>query len=148
QADLQGVAEGLAREFPQTNAGRSVRLEPMHDTMIGSDLKVTSMLFLGVVGFVLLICWANVANLLMAGATTRTREPSVRAALGAGQGRIVRQLVTESVVLSVIGGALGIGVGWAILKAAPTLIPEGLLPGTVTVQFDVTVVAFCALADI
>jgi putative ABC transport system permease protein len=114
--------------------------------MIGSDLKVTSMLFLGVVGFVLLICCANVANLLLARATARTRELAVRAALGAGRQRIVRQLVTESVVLSAIGGALGIGVGWAILEAAPALIPEGLLPGTVTLQFDLRVVAFCALA--
>ncbi len=146
QSDLEAVAAGLARELPQTNAGRSVRLEPMHDTMIGSDLKVTSMLFLGVVGFVLLICCANVANLLLARATTRTRELAVRAALGAGRGRVVRQLMTESVVLSLIGGALGIGVGWAILETAPTLIPEGLLPGTVTLQFDLRVVAFCGLA--
>ena len=145
QSDLQAVAEGLSREFPQTNAGRSVRLEPLHDTMIGNDLKVTSMLFLGVVGFVLLICCANVANLLLARATARTRELAVRAALGAGRGRIVRQLVTESVVLSAIGGTLGIGVGWAILQAAPALIPEGMLPGTVTLQFDVRVVAFCAV---
>jgi putative ABC transport system permease protein len=146
QSDLHAVADGLAREFPQTNNGRSVRLEPMHDTMIGSDLKSTSMLFLGVVGFVLLICCANVANLLLARATARTRELAVRAALGAGRQRIVRQLITESVVLSVIGGALGVIVGWAILRAAPAMIPEGLLPATVTLQFDIRVVAFCALA--
>jgi putative ABC transport system permease protein len=146
QSDLKVVAEGLAREFPETNAGRGVRLEPMHDTMIGSDLKLTSMLFLGVVGFVLLICCANVANLLLARATARTRELALRAALGAGRRRIVRQLVTESVVLSLIGGALGMGVGWAILQAAPALIPEDLLPATVTLQFDVRVVAFCAFA--
>ncbi|HSC25651.1 MAG TPA: ABC transporter permease [Vicinamibacterales bacterium] len=146
QADLQAVAEGLAREFPETNAGRSLRLERMHDTMIGSDLKLTSMLFLGVVGFVLLICCANVANLLLARATGRTRELAVRAALGAGRRRILRQLVTESVVLSLIGGASGIGIGWAILKTAPTVIPDGLLPATVALQFDVRVVAFCGLA--
>ena len=148
QADLGAVAEGLAREFPEFNSGRSVRLEPMHDTMIGSDLKTTSMLFLGVVGFVLLICCANVANLLLTRATARSRELAVRSALGAARGRIIRQLLTESVVLSLIGGALGIGVGAAILQVAPTLIPDGLLPPTVTLSFDLRVLAFCAGATV
>jgi len=144
QSDLGAVADGLAKEFPAFNKGRSVRLEPMHDTMIGSDLKTTSMLFLGVVGFVLLICCANVANLLLARATARSRELAVRSALGAGRRRIIRQLLTESIVLSLIGGALGIGVGAVILRVAPMLIPEGLLPPTVTLSFDLRVVAFCA----
>ena len=146
QADLAAVAAGLATEFPDYNKGRTVRLEPMHDTMIGSDLKTTSVLFLGVVGFVLLICCANVANLLLARATARARELAMRSALGAGRHRIIRQLLTESVVLSIIGGALGIGVGAAILQVAPMLIPEGLLPATVTPTFDIRVIAFCAAA--
>jgi putative ABC transport system permease protein len=146
QSDLGAVAAGLATEFPDYNRGRTVTLEPMHDTMIGSDLKTTSMMFLGVVGFVLLICCANVANLLLARATARSRELAVRSALGAGRRRIIRQLLTESVVLSIIGGALGIGVGAAILQIAPVLIPEGLLPATVTPAFDIRVVSFCAIA--
>jgi len=146
QSDLSAVANGLAGEYPQTNTGRSVRLEPMHDTMIGGDLKTTSLLFLGVVGFVLLICCANVANLLLARATARARELAVRSALGAGRRRIIRQLLTESVVLSLIGGALGLGVGAAILQLAPALIPEGMLPATVTLAFDLRVVSFCLAA--
>jgi putative ABC transport system permease protein len=143
-SDLSAVAGGLAREFPQTNAGRGVVMETLHHTLIGGDLRRTSMLFLGVVGFVLLICCGNVANLLLARATVRGRELAVRAALGAGRRRVIRQLLTESLVLSLLGGALGLGLGSLILQAAPTLIPEGLLPSAVTLAFDLRLVTFCA----
>ena len=146
QSDLSAVADGLAREFPETNKGRSVGLEPLRDELIGRDLRLTSLLFLGVVGFVLLLCCANVANLLMARASVRARELATRAALGAGRQRIVRQLITESLVLSAIGGALAIAVGAAILAVAPSLVPEGVLPAAVTLSFDLRVVGFCAAA--
>ena len=145
-ADLAVVAEGLAREFPATNKGRGVTLEPLHDALTGNDLRYTSMLFIAVVGFVLLICCANVANLLLARATVRTRELAIRSALGAARWRVIRQLLTESIVLAALGGVLGLAVGAAILEAAPSLIPPGLLPATVTLDFDLRVVAFCAVA--
>jgi putative ABC transport system permease protein len=144
ESDLAAVAASLAAEFPKTNQGRGVALERLHDSMIGSDLRLTSMLFLGVVGFVLLICCANVASLLLARATVRARELAVRSVLGAGRRRIIRQLLTESLVLSLIGGVMGTIVGAAILDVAPSVIPQGLLPPTVTLTFDLRVVAFCA----
>ena len=147
-SDLGAIASALAREFPQTNQGRSVTIEPMHDAVIGSDLRFTSMLFLGVVGFVLLMCCANVANLLLARATVRTRELAIRSALGAGRRRVIRQLLTESLVLSTIGGVLGAVVGAAIVSAAPGLIPPGVLPGAVVLTFDSRVVAFCAVTAV
>ena len=111
---------------------------------MGPELRLTSVLLLGVVGFVLLMCCANVANLLMSRTTARARELALRSALGAGRRRIAVQLLTESLVLAAFGGLLGVVVGAAILNVAPSLLPPGLLPGTVTLTFDVRVAMFCA----
>jgi putative ABC transport system permease protein len=100
------------------------------------------------VGFVLLMCCANVANLLLARTTARARELALRAALGATRRRVVAQLLTESLVLAVLGGLLGVGIGAAILQVAPSLVPPGLLPNAVALTFDGRVVTFCALTSI
>jgi putative ABC transport system permease protein len=142
-ADMRSVAERLSREYPATNEGRGVLLEPLHDAMIGSDLRRTALLFLGVVGLVLLICCANVANLLLARATVRSRELAIRAALGANRWRVVRQMLTESLLLAVLGCSLGLILGAVILHVAPALIPDGLLPGGVSLVFDLRLVGFC-----
>jgi len=142
EVELGMIAERLAREYPEANKGAGVIVEPVRTGIVGSDLQTTSVFLLGVVGIVLLLCCANVANLLLARATARAREIAVRSALGAERGRIIGQLLTESLVLAVVGGTLGIGVGAAILAAAPGLIPPGLLPPAVAPAFDVRVVMF------
>jgi putative ABC transport system permease protein len=146
QADLSMIAGQLAREYPGTNKDWDVALEPLRTGIMGAELQLTSILLLGVVGFVLCMCCANVANLLLARASVRARELAVRSALGAGRARIVGQLVTESLTLAALGGLLGVGVGAAILDLAPALIPPGLLPAAATLTFDRRVVAFCAAA--
>ena len=142
QVELGIIADRLAREHPDANKGAGVIVEPIRGGIVGRELQATSAFLLGVVGFVLLLCCANVANLLLARATARAREIAVRSALGAERGRIIRQLLTESLVLAALGGTLGIGVGAAILRAAPALIPPGLLPAAITLAFDVRVVMF------
>jgi putative ABC transport system permease protein len=145
QRDMTVIGNRNAALFPDTNKGHDPTLQPMREALIGSETRLTSILLLGVVGFVLLMCCANVANLLMARTAARARELAVRAALGATRRRIIAQLLTESLVLSMLGGILSLAVGWAILHAAPTLVPPGLLPGTVALSFDERVIAFCAV---
>jgi len=146
RTDLTAIADDLAREYPATNKGRSVRLDSLRDWVIRSEVRLTSALLLGVVGFVLLMCCANIANLLLARTTARARELAVRSALGAGRRRIVAQVLTESVVLAAIGGLMGLAVGAVILRLAPAAIPQGLLPAAIPLAFDGRVVAFCAMS--
>jgi putative ABC transport system permease protein len=118
----------------------------MHDVVIGRELRQTSILFLGVVGFVLIICCANVANLLLTRATIRRRELALRSALGASRSRVIRQLLTESLLISAIGGVCGMALGGAILTVAPAFIPPDLLTNAVTLSFDTRVLAFALVA--
>ena len=144
QNDMSTVAAALREEYPDVNRDRGATVEPMADVLVGPEVRRNARLFLGVVGFVLLMCCANVANLVLARMSGRARELAVRSALGAGRARLVAQIMTESLVLALLGCVTGMMVGYAILQAAPSLLPPGLLPPSVALVFDRRVVAFCA----
>ncbi|HKW47567.1 MAG TPA: ABC transporter permease, partial [Gemmatimonadaceae bacterium] len=143
QADLDVVTARIAASLPATNAGIGANVTSLSDQIVG-PVRTPMLVVLGAVGIVLLIACANVANLQLARAASRRRELSVRTALGAGRPRLVRQLLTESLVLSIAGGALGITLAkWGVITLAAELASSVPLQGDITLDARVL---FFALA--
>jgi putative ABC transport system permease protein len=126
QRDLDAITARLAQLYPATNVGTGASVQPLREEIVG-DARTPLLLVLGAVATVLLIACANVANLQLARGTARRRELSVRAALGAARRRLVRQLLTESLVLSVIGGVAGLGIAYLGARWFARVVPD-LLP--------------------
>jgi predicted permease len=124
-AQMKLAAGQFHRAWPEANPQESFAVEPLRDSIV-SDVRKSLLVLMGAVGLVLLIACANVANLLLVRATGRKREFAIRSALGAGRARIIRQLLTESVLLSVTGGILGLILGFIGVRALLAVSPAGL----------------------
>ena len=140
QADVATIFRRLEQEFPQTNKGLALSVEPLHEQVVGKTRPALLILF-GAVSFVLLIACANVANLMMARATSRQKEIALRTALGASSSRIARQLLVESVLLGLVGGVFSLVLSTVGVRVLLALGP-GSLPRLETIKVDLPTLAF------
>ena len=146
QADMAQIANNLAQTYPDADKGAGIAIVPLKKDIVG-DVQPFLLVLLGAVGFVLLIACVNVANLQLARSTTRAREFAIRAALGASQFRVIRQLLTESILLGLAGGALGLWLAAWGTHAALRTLPE-TLPRAQDVGLDGRVLIFTLFASI
>jgi putative ABC transport system permease protein len=142
RAELEAIAARIARDYPASNKGWGVTIDSLADMVVGRRLRQSLYVLFGAVGAVLLIACVNLANLLLARSAARERELWVRMSLGAGRARLVWQFLTESLVLSLLGGVLGCGLGYVLLRGLLAWMPPFTLPTQADVRLDLRVLTF------
>jgi len=148
QAEMEGVMDGLRREQPDFNTGWSVNLVPLREQLVG-DIRLAVLVLFGAVGAVLLIACGNIGSLMLTRASSRRRELAIRTALGASTGRLLWQLIGESLLLSIAGGALGLLLSVWISNTLTSWVSTRLpLPLLSQIAIDPSVLAFAALATV
>ena len=140
QAEMETIAARLAQQYPEHNTRMGAVVNPPHEEVVG-NMKPALLILLGAVAFVLLIACANVANLLLARAAVRQKEIALRLALGADRARLTKQLLVESVMLSMVGGVFGLGIAYASLRVLTRFIPADLAQAT-AINIDAKVLVF------
>lgn len=145
-ADMDVVTRHIEEVFSTSNKGWGARVEPLHHDFTSPDTIKGLWLLMGAVGFVLLIACVNVANLLLARGTARQKEVAVRASLGARRRQLFSQFLTESIALALLGGVLGVGLAWALLKVIIAILPPFSIPTEADVHLSVPVLLFSLAA--
>jgi putative ABC transport system permease protein len=142
RVQMDAIGARIAQDYPDSNKGWGVVVERLGDVIVDEDLRLSLYVLLAAVAMVLLIGCVNLANLMLLRGAARAREVALRSALGAGRQRLIRQFLTESVLLSLAGGVLGVGVGYATMAALKAALPPYSLPPEVNVTMDGRVLLF------
>lgn len=146
QADMDSVTANIAKAYPKSNQGWGAAVDPLKNDFLPPDRKATLWLLLGAVAFILLIACVNVANLLLARSLARQKEMAIRSALGATPKTIFAQLLSESLLLAFMGGILGVGVGYAMLRGLIAIMPKGTLPTEASLHLNLPILLFTLIA--